>query len=68
LRYPSHISEKASVTFKAGFPNPSGGVTYFGDKIDIVVGPSNAASDQSSIVNDNTSQKSNPKESEVPKV
>jgi hypothetical protein len=51
LRYPPHISEKATVTLKAGFPNPSGGVTYFGEKIDVVVGPSNAT-DQSSTVND----------------
>ena len=50
---------------KAGFPNPSGGVTYFGEKIDVVVGSSNA-SDMASSVNDNISQKSNPKEAEIP--
>lgn len=64
LRYPYQISEKATVSLRAGFPNPSGGVTYFGDKIDVVIGPSNNASDQSSTVNDNTSQHSNPKELE----
>ena len=63
LRYPNQISEKATVSLRAGFPNASGGVTYFGDKIDVVIGPSNA-SDQSSTVNDNTSQHSNPKDFE----
>jgi len=55
LRYPYQISEKATVTFRAGFPNSSGGVTSFGDKIDVVIGPSNE-SDQSSIVNEESSQ------------
>jgi hypothetical protein len=55
LRYPSDISERATVTLKAGFPNPSGGVTYFGEKIDVVIGPSNATGDASSF-NDDISQ------------
>ena len=52
LIYPSHISEKATVTLRAGFPNSSGGVTFYGEKIDIVIGAANAT-DQSSTVNDN---------------
>ena len=46
---------------KAGFPNSSGGVTYFGEKIDFVIGPYNA-SDKASSVNDNVSQSSHRKE------
>ncbi len=37
FRCPPHISETI-VTIRAGFPNASGGVTYFGEKIDIVIG------------------------------
>ena len=62
LTMPYRISENATVTLRAGFPNSTGGVTYFGEKIDVIIGPSNA-SDKAS--NDNTSQSSNP---EIPKV
>ena len=50
LRYPHQKFEKANVIFSAGFPNSSGGVTYFGDHINIVIDPFNARDD------DNNSQ------------
>ena len=37
FRIPEHIVENHTFTFRAGFPNQSGGVTYFGDQIDIPV-------------------------------
>lgn len=42
LRYPHQIYEKAYVIFSAGFPNSSGGVTYFGDHINILIDAFNA--------------------------
>jgi hypothetical protein len=51
LRWPLQIFEKVTVTFRAGFPNSSGGVTYFGEKIYIVITPSKT-SDHSSTLND----------------
>ena len=55
LIYPNHVSERSTVTLRAGYPNSSGGVTFYGEKIDIVIGPSNA-SDLSSTLNDDVSQ------------
>jgi hypothetical protein len=43
LRYPHQIYEKSNFIFSAGFPNSSGGVTYFGDHIDIVIDAFNAS-------------------------
>jgi hypothetical protein len=37
FRISGHIAENLTFTFRAGFPNKTGGVTYFGDPIDIPV-------------------------------
>jgi hypothetical protein len=67
LIYPNHVSERSTVTLRAGYPNSSGGVTFFGEKIDIVIEVSDA-SDLSSTLNDNVLQSSNPEEPEITKV
>jgi hypothetical protein len=37
FRISENIGENLTFTFRAGFPNKTGGVTYFGDRIDILV-------------------------------
>ena len=37
FRISGHIAENLTFTFRAGFPNKTGGVTYFGDQIDVPV-------------------------------
>jgi hypothetical protein len=37
FRISGHIAETIKFTFRAGFPNKTGGVTYFGDSIEVLV-------------------------------
>lgn len=44
FRISGHIAENLTFTFRAGFPNKTGGVTYFGDPIEVPVNSGAASS------------------------
>ena len=37
FRISGHVAENLTFTFRAGFPNKTGGVTYFGDPIEVPI-------------------------------
>ena len=44
FRSSGRIAENLTFTFRAGFPNKTGGVTYFGDPIEVLVNSGAASS------------------------